>query len=307
MKMSQSTVPAWPELDFVEMRDTIETLHQWIQIVGKIRLVTMPWLNHSWHTTLYVTSKGYSTHGIPYRGRNFQIDLDFRKHQLIIQCSDCDALSMDLYSRTVADFYMELFEKLRIMDIDVKIHPKPNEMEPAIPFRENTLNKTYEPNAANALWRAMLRTDAVFTRFRSDFIGKASPVHLFWGAFDLAVSRFSGRKAPLHPGGIPNIPLGVMQEAYSQEVSSAGFWPGSKESPNPVYYSYVYPTPESFARQKVLPEQAYYSPEMGEFFLNYADVQKAKDPEKMLYDFLKSTYAAAANTAAWDEGLLKDS
>jgi len=267
----------------------------------------MPWLNHSWHTTLYVTSRGYSTHGIPYQGRNFQIDLDFRKHQLIIQCSDCDSLSMDLFSRTVADFYMELFEKLRIMDIDVKIHSKPNEMEPAIPFRENTLNKTYEPNAANALWRAMLKTDEVFTRFRSDFIGKASPVHLFWGAFDLAVSRFSGRKAPLHPGGIPNIPLEVMQEAYSQEVSSAGFWPGSKESPNPVYYSYVYPTPESFARQKVLPEQAYYSPEMGEFFLNYADVQKAEDPEKMLYDFLKSTYAAAANSAAWDEGLLKDS
>lgn len=307
MNTNRSTPSLWPELDFFEMQDTIETLHQWIQIVGKIRLKTMPWLNHSWHTTLYITSRGYSTHGIPYMGRNFQIDFDFLKHQLIIQCSETVEVTIDLYSRTVADFYNELFEKLQLMDIDVKIYPKPNELEPAIPFKENTINKTYEPEAANALWQAMLKANAVFTRFRSEYIGKASPVHLFWGAFDLAVTRFSGKKAPLHPGGMPNMPLEVMQEAYSQEVSSAGFWPGSKDAPNPVFYSYVYPSPESFAKQKVLPEQAYYSPEMGEFFLNYADVQKSANPEKMLYDFLVTTYNAAASSANWDKGLLENS
>lgn len=295
----------WPELDFIAMQDTIETLHQWIQIVGKIRLKTMPWQNHSWHTTLYITPNGYSTHGIPYQGRNFQIDFDFRKHQLIILCSDTTELTMDLYSRTVADFYNELFEKLRMIDIDVKIYPKPNELEPAIPFRENTLNKTYEPGAAQTLWQAMLRANEVFTRFRSECIGKASPVHLFWGAFDLAVSRFSGKEAPLHPGGMPNMPLEVMQEAYSQEVSSAGFWPGSKDAPNPVFYSYVYPTPESFAKQEVFPEQAYYSPEMGEYFLNYSDVQKSDNPDKTLYDFLATTYIAAAKSANWDREVLE--
>ena len=307
MNMNKSTPSLWPELDFFEMQDTIETLHQWIQIVGKIRLKTMPWLNHSWHTTLYITSNGYSTHGIPYRGRNFQIDFDFRKHQLIIQCSETAGVAIDLYSRTVADFYNELFEKLKLIDIDVKIHPKPNELELAIPFKDNTLNKTYEPGAAKALWQAMLKANEVFTRFRSDFIGKASPVHLFWGAFDLAVSRFSGNKAPLHPGGMPNMPLKVMQEAYSREVSSAGFWPGSKDSPNPVFYSYVYPTPESFSKHKVLPEQSYYSPEMGEFFLNYSDVQKSGNPEKMLYDFLATTYHAAAKSANWDRAVLEKS
>jgi hypothetical protein len=295
----------WPELNFIAMQDTIETLHQWIQIVGKIRLKTMPWQNHSWHASLYITPNGYSTHGIPYQGRNFQISFDFLKHQLIIQCSDNRELTVDLYSRTVADFYNELFEKLRSLNINVKIHPKPNEMEPAIPFKENLVNTSYESWAAQTLWQAMLKANEVFTRFRSEFIGKASPVHLFWGAFDLAVSRFSGREAPSHPGGMPNMPLEVMQEAYSREVSSAGFWPGSKVFPNPVFYSYVYPTPESFGNQKVLPEQAYYSPEMGEFFLNYSDVQKSGNPERMLYDFLTSTYSAAANSADWDKELLK--
>ncbi len=303
-KNMQST---WPELDFSKMQDTIETLHQWIQIVGKIRLKTMPWQNQSWHTTLYITSNGFSTHGIPFEGRIFQIDFNFRKHQLIIQCSDTSELTIDLYSRTVADFYEELFEKLESIGIIVKIHPKPNELEVAIPFKENSVNKTYEPEDATALWQAMLKANDVFTRFRSKFIGKVSPIHLFWGAFDLAVTRFSGKKAPLHPGGMPNMPLEVMQEAYSQEVSSAGFWPGSKDVPNPAFYSYVYPTPGSFDEQKVLPEEAYFSPEMGEFFLNYADVQKADNPEKMLYDFLTTTYNAAANSANWNKELvLKD-
>lgn len=305
MKAVKSIHSAWPALDFHKMQDTIETLHQWIQIVGKIRLKTMPWQNHSWHTTLYISPGGFSTHGIPYEGRIIQIDFNFREHKLIIHCSDTTELTMDLYSRTVADFYKELFEKLHSIDVNVKIHPKPNELEHTIPFAENTINKTYDPKAAFDLWQAMLKANEVFTRFRSDFIGKVSPVHLFWGAFDLAVTRFSGEKAPLHPGGMPNIPLEVMQEAYSREVSSAGFWPGSKDFPNPVFYSYVYPTSESFAKQSVQPEQAYYSPEMGEFFLNYADVQQAENPEKMLQDFLITTYNAAANSANWNRDLLE--
>jgi len=307
MKTKRNRPSEWPELEFLEIQDTIETLHQWIQIVGKIRLKTMTWQNHSWHTTLYITPNGFSTHGIPYEGRNFQIDFNFRKHQLIIQCSDATELTMDLYSRTVADFYKELFEKLESIGVYIKIHPKPNELALAIPFKENMLNKTYEPGAALALWQAMLKVNEVFIQFRSEFVGKASPVHLFWGAFDLAASRFSGKKAPLHPGGMPNMPLEVMQEAYSQEVSSAGFWPGSKDAPNPVFYSYVYPTPESFAKQKILPEQAYFSPEMGEYFLNYSDVQKDGNPEKMLYDFLATTYNAAAKSANWNREALEKS
>ena len=290
----------WPVLNFVEMQDTIETLHQWIQIVGKIRLKTMPWQNHSWHTTLYITPTGYSTHGIPYRGRTFQIDFDFKKHKLLIQCSNAETLTMDLKPGTVADFYKELFEKLSSIGIAVKIYPKPNEMEPAIPFTENVVNKAYDPKAANALWQAMLKANAVFNEFRSEFIGKCSPVHLFWGAFDLAVTRFSGNPATLHQGVMPNMPKEVMQEAYSQEVSSAGFWPGSKESPMPVFYSYTYPSAADFGKQKVQPQEAFYSDEMGEYFLKYEDVQRSDNPEKILTEFLQTTYEAAANTSNWD-------
>lgn len=212
---------------------------------------------------------------------------------------------MDLAPRTVADFYQELFDKLSSIGIDVSIHASPNEMEPAIPFAENTINKSYDSQAAHSLWQAMLRVYGVFNEFRTEFIGKASPVHLFWGAFDLAVTRFSGNPAPLHPGGMPNMPLEVMQEAYSQEVSSAGFWPGSKDFPTPVFYAYAYPTGSGFGKQKVLPEQAFYSEEMGEFFLKYEDVRRAENPEKTLYDFLQTTYEAAVNTADWDREKLE--
>jgi hypothetical protein len=295
----------WPVLNFAEMQDTIETLHQWIQIVGKIRLKTMPWQNHSWHTALYVTPSGYSTHGIPYQGQIFQIDFNFKKHKLLLQCSNAETITIDLKPKTVASFYNELFEKLSGLGIEVKIHSTPNEMDPAIPFSENTVNKSYDPNAANALWQAMLKTNAVFNEFRSDFIGKASPVHLFWGAFDLAVTRFSGNPAPLHQGGIPNMSLEVMQEAYSQEVSSAGFWSGSKDSPMPVFYAYAYPSDASFGEQKVLPKEAFYSPEMGEFFLKYEDVQNSENPEKTLHDFLRTTYEAATKISEWDRTKLE--
>ena len=295
----------WPELNFAEIQDTLETLHQWLQIVGKIRLKTMPWQNHSWHTSLYITSHGYSTNAIPFEGNTFQIEFDFKNHQILIQSSQSEDVTIDLYPRTVADFYSELFEKLADIGINVKIHARPNEMEPAIPFAENTVNKSYDKTAAYSLWQAMSRANEVFNQFRSDYVGKVSPVHLFWGAFDLAVTRFSGKEAPLHPGGMPNMPLDVMQEAYSQEVSSAGFWPGSEQSPTPVFYAYAYPAHDEFGKQKVLPEQAFYSPEMGEFFLKYEDVRNSKNPEKTLYDFLQSTYEAAATIANWDRNKLE--
>ena len=295
----------WPVLDFNQMQGTIETLHQWVQIVGKIRLKSMPWQNHSWHTALYISSRGFTTQAIPYEDRIIQIEFDFREHLLVIDCSNEGSVSMALKPMTVAEFYKTIFDKLAEIDIHVKIHASPNEMEPAIPFAENTVNKDYDPDSARAIWQAMLKANSVFSKFRSEYIGKCSPVHLFWGAFDLAVTRFSGNPAPLHQGGIPNMPLEVMQEAYSQEVSSAGFWPGSKDSPTPVFYAYAYPADSKFGKQKVLPESAFYSEEMGEFFLKYADVQKSDDPEKMLLDFLQTTYEAAVNTADWDRAKLE--
>jgi len=290
----------WPKLDFPTIQDTLETLHQWIQIVGKIRLKTMPWQNHSWHVALYISPKGFTTNPIPYEGRSFQIDFDFKQHKLFVQCSNADSVSMDLYPRTVADFYSELFEKLAELDIEVKIQARPNEIEPAIPFTENTVNKSYDKDAAQAIWKSMLITNEVFNHFRSDFIGKASPVHLFWGAFDLAVTRFSGNNAPPHQGGMPNMPLEVMQEAYSKEVSSAGFWPGSKDFPFPAFYAYAYPAHPEFGNQSVLPKEAFWSEDMGEFFLKYEDVRKAENPNEMLMNFLQSTYEAAANTSNWN-------
>ncbi|MFY0606716.1 MAG: hypothetical protein JXR10_08375 [Cyclobacteriaceae bacterium] len=295
----------WPTLDFNTIQETLETLHQWLQIVGKIRLRTMPWQNHSWHTALYVTPQGYSTHAITYEGRAFQLDFDFKRHQLIIQNSDTDDLFIELRPRTVADFYEEVFEKLACININVKIHGAPNEMDPAIPFAENKVNNSYDPKAAEAIWKAMIKVNVVFNKFRSEFIGKCSPVHLFWGAFDLAVTRFSGKPAPLHQGGMPNMPVDVMQEAYSQEVSSAGFWPGSKESPMPVFYAYAYPSDIKFGEQKVAPPEAFYSAEMGEFFLKYEDVQKSSNPENMLYDFLQTTYEAAVNVSNWNRTKLE--
>lgn len=289
------------------MGDTLETLHQWLQIVGKIRLRAMPWLNHSWHTSLYVSPTGYTTQSMPYAGKLFQIDFDFEHHSLQIALSGSPTESMELRPRTVASFYTELFQRLNGMGIELEIHGSPNEMEPAIPFAENTVQSSYDPDAARALWMAMLKTHNVFSEFRGQFIGKSSPVHLFWGAFDLAVTRFSGKEAPLHPGGMPNMPLEVMQEAYSREVSSAGFWPGSRDYPTPAFYAYAYPTPVEFSKQPVQPEQAFYSDELGEFLLKYEDVQRSENPERVLQSFLQSTYEAAANTLGWNRENLERS
>jgi hypothetical protein len=290
----------WPQLQFGELKDTIATVQLWAQIVGKIRLRKTPWLNHSWHVTLYVSPTGLTTNSIPYKDGFFKIDFDFINHQLIITCSSGNTEVVKLYPRSVASFYHELFEKLAKMGIDVKIYAKPNELDPAIPFAEDETHASYDAEQINRYWKALVKIDGVFTRFRAGFTGKCSPVHLFWGAFDLAVTRFSGRKAPLHPGGAPNMPDNVMQEAYSHEVSSAGFWPGSADFPFPAFYAYCYPTPPAFGTQPVKPEAAFYSRDMGEFFLKYEDVIAADNPETTLLAFLHSTYEAAANTGNWD-------
>lgn len=295
----------WPVLNFADLKDTVTTVQLFTQIVGKIRLVKMPWLNHSWHVTLYVSAKGLTTGSIPYEDGAFQIDFDFIHHQLIISSSTGKQEQIDLTKQSVASFYKAVFNKLAQIGIDVTIYSKPNELEHATPFYKDEAHCIYNPQQINLFWQALVKIDKVFTRFRASFKGKCSPVHFFWGAFDLAVTRFSGRTAPKHPGGMPNMPDDVMQEAYSHEVSSCGFWPGSEAFPNPAFYAYCYPTPEAFGSQPVKPAEAFYSKEMGEFFLLYDDVIKADDPEKYLLEFLQSTYEAAAITGNWDRHTLE--
>lgn len=300
MEKNQSHEYTWPVLQFDLLKDTIATVQLWTQIIGKIRLKKMPRLNHSWNVTLYVSSKGLTTAGMPYDNGIFEITFDFINHQLLLSTSEGNNESIALYPRSVASFYQELFEKLHALKIEAKIYAKPNEVDPAIPFQQDEIHKTYDKDQVNLYWKALLKIEPVFNQFRARFTGKCSPVHLFWGGFDLAVTRFSGQPAPLHPGGSPNMPLAVMQEAYSHEVSSAGFWPGSEAFPHPAFYSYCYPTPEDFGEQTVLPKEAFYSKEMGEFFLMYDTVRQSANPEKLLMDFLQSTYEAAAVTGNWD-------
>ena len=301
--MTHKNIISWPVLNFDQVKDTIGTVHLWTQIIGKIRLKKMPWLNHSWHVTLYVSARGLTTGSIPYGNGIFQIDFDFIAHELIITSSEGKKETMNLYARPVADFYTEVFERLQQMNIEVKIYAKPNEVDPAIPFIKDTQQRIYDAEQMNILWQALVSIELVFTRFRSGFTGKCSPVHFFWGSFDLAVTRFSGREAPKHPGGAPNMPDIVMQEAYSHEVSSVGFWPGSEASPIPIFYAYCYPTPASFGEQPVEPAEAFFSQELGEFILPYAVVQQSENPEATLMNYLKSTYKAAAVTGNWDNSL----
>jgi hypothetical protein len=303
--MNTSNQHNWPAIPFNEWKETLFTVQLWTQIVGKIRLKKMPWTNHSWHATLFVSPVGITTGSIPYENGIFQIDFDFQNHQLLIISSSGQNEKIQLYPRTVASFYKELFEKLEAMNIPAFIHAAPNEIDPAIPFQEDEIHQSYDKDKMTLCWQALVSIHKVFTIFRARFIGKCSAVHLFWGSFDLAVSRFSGREAPKHPGGAPNLPLRVMQEAYSHEVSSCGFWPGSELYPEPVFYAYIYPTPPSFGAQKVKPEEAFYSKEMGEFLLPYEAVRLSGDPEQKLLQFLQSTYEAAANTARWDREKLE--
>jgi hypothetical protein len=276
----------------------------WTQIVGKIRLRQMPWVNHSWHVTLYVSPRGLTTGSMPHGERTFAIEFDFIDHQLRITTCDDESRSVPLEPQTTAQFYASVMQALRDLDLPVRIQARPNEVDPAIPFHADVEHASYDAGAVHRFWRALLQVDRVFNRFRARFIGKTSPSHFFWGSFDLAVTRFSGRPAPEHPGGYPNMPLDVMREAYSHEVSSAGFWPGGEPMPYPIFYSYAYPTPPGFAEAEVRPASTAWNQELGEFVLRYEDVRTAASPEETLLDFLESTYQAAARQGNWDvEGL----
>jgi len=295
----------WPELGFENWKETLATLHLWTQIVGKIRLKQMPWLNHSWHVTLYVSANGLTTGSIPYPGGVFQIDFDFIHDLLRITTSGGGNEEVKLYPRSVADFYRELFEKLRRAGIDATIIAQPNEVDPAIPFEKDETHRSYDGERVRDFYEALVKIHNVFTKFRARFGGKCSPVHFFWGSFDLAVTRFSGRTAPLYSGEVRNIPIRVMQEAYSHEVSSCGFWPGNEQFPHPAFYSYCYPSPAEFGKQQVKPGEAFFSGDMGEFILLYEVVQRSVSPEDTLMQFLQSTYEAAANTGGWDRKTLE--
>jgi hypothetical protein len=295
----------WPRLPYDAWADVYATLHLWTQIVGKVRLSRTPWINHSWHVPLYVTASGLTTSPVPDGGRTFQIDFDFLDHTLVIATSDGAERVLPLRAQTVADFHGELLGELEGLGIGVSIHGRPNEVEEAIPFAEDRTHAAYEPDAAERFWRTLVQSDRLLQRFRAPFTGKCSPVHFFWGSFDLAVTRFSGRPAPPHPGGIPNLPDWIAREAYSHEVSSAGYWPGGGPHPFPLYYSYAYPEPPGFASADIPVDGAFYSTELREFVLPYDAVREAADPDRALLAFLESTYAAAASLGGWDRKALE--
>ncbi len=299
-------VDRWPELHYADWKDTCETLHLWTQIVGKIRLAQTPWLNHSWHVTLYLTARGLTTSPVPYGGRTFQIDFDFVDHVLWIRTSDGQFRQLMLAPRPVAEFFTELFAALAELNIEISITTMPSEIADCVPFDRDYVHASYDRDYANRFWRVLLSTHDVLAYFRTGFLGKVSPVHFFWGSFDLAVTRFSGRTAPRHPGGVPHLSDAVTREAYSHEVSSAGFWPGGAGPvADAAFYSYAYPTPDGFAGAAVRPGQAFFSKELGEFILPYDAMRTATDPEGTLMEFLQSTYEAAANLGRWDRAALE--
>jgi hypothetical protein len=297
---------AWPSLEFSAWADTCATLHMWTQIVGKIRLALSPWVNHSWGVTLYVTARGLTTSPIPCGARVFEIQFDFIAHELRIVASDGTSRVLKLQPKAVADFYAELMNELREMQIDVHINTTPNEVTDAISFEQDQKHGAYDPEYANRFWRVLVQADRVFKEFRGRFCGKSSPVHFFWGSFDLAVTRFSGRPAPPHPGGVPHLPDAITREAYSQEVSSLGFWPGNEQVPQALFYSYAYPVPHGFAEAKVKPPMASFHSQLREFVLPYDEVRRASSPDDAVLDFAQSTYDAASTLAKWDrEALLE--
>ena len=297
---------AWPALPFAEWRETAATLHMWTQIVGKIRLTQTPWVNHSWHVTLYVTSRGLTTSPIPHGLSAFEIVFDFIDHQLRIEKSDGARRTIELKPRSVAEFYRTVMEALGDVDLSVNINTMPNEIENPTAFDRDEEHRSYDREYANRFWRVLVQADRVFKEFRSRFCGKCSPVHFFWGSFDLAVTRFSGRPAPPHPGGVPHLPDEITREAYSQEVSSLGFWPGNAAAPTPIFYSYAYPEPAGFADAKIQPEPALYQPKLREFILPYDAVRSADSPDEVLLDFAQSTYDAASKLGKWDREALQE-
>ena len=290
----------WPSLPLEDWKDTYATLHMWTQIVGKIRLVQSPKINHWWQVPLYVSARGLTTSPIPYKTRTFQIDFDFIDHQLLINTSDGIRKTITLEPRSVADFYGELMGTLRALEIELEISARPDEVPDPIPFAEDHDHTAYNPEYANRFWRILVQADRIFEVFRSRFIGKCSPVHFFWGSFDLAVTRFSGRRAPEREGADS-----ITREAYSHEVISHGFWPGSGNVSAPAFYSYTASEPAGFPQAAIRPQSAFYNPETSGFILLYDDVRQAESPDEMLMEFLQSTYEAGANLAKWDRSSLE--
>ncbi len=297
---------AWPALPYNEWQPTAETLHMWTQIVGKIRLKLTPWINHSWHVTLYLTARGLTTSPIPHGLHTFELRFDFIDHHLRVLKSDGGTRAIPLRPQTVAAFYHEVMRALAELELPVKIDLVPNELPDPIPFDRDETHRAYDPEYANRFWRVLVQSERVFTKFRARFCGKCSPVHFFWGSFDLAVTRFSGRAAPPHPGGVPHLPDVVAREAYAKEVSSLGFWPGSAASPTPLYYSYAYPEPAGFAEAQVQPNEASYLAALHEFILPYDAVRTAASPDDALLAFAQSTYDAASSLGQWDRAALEE-
>ena len=303
--MSNTLAGPWPELPTVIWRETYATLHLWTQIVGKIRLARTPWLNHSWHVALYVTTHGLTTSPIPDGGSTFQIDFDFINHHLRISTSNGATRRLALAGHSVASFYAAVMAALAELGIHIAIDDMPNELPDPVRFPADHRNASYDPDAVRRFLQILVNADRVFKQFRTGFLGKASPVHFFWGSFDLAVTRFSGRRAPRHPGGVPHLSDDVACEAYSHEVSSAGFWPGSGAIDYPAFYSYAYPDPAGFRSTRVRPDAAFFSEALGEFILPYDAVRAAPQPDQALLEFLQSTYEAAAEAAKWDRDALE--
>lgn len=302
---SISTRADWPELRLSDWVETRDALQLWLQIAGKIRLRLTPLVNHYWNCPLYLTARGITTSPMPYGSRSFTIDFDFINHRLVIATSDGSKGGFGLEAQSVAAFYHRLTEELARLGITVRIYEKPNELPTDVPFPQDNMPRPYDADAVHRFWRALSHADRVFNQFRARFIGKCSPVHLFWGAMDLAVTRFSGRVAPVHPGGVPNLPDRVTRESYSHEVSSCGFWSGTAPIDYPAFYSYAYPQPQGFGEARVRPDGAFYSKEFGEFILPYDRVRESASPDDTLLEFLQSTYVTAADLAHWDRGALE--
>jgi hypothetical protein len=301
--MSRDTT--WPHLPYSAWKSTCETLHLWTQVVGKIRLTLTPWLNHSWHVPLYVTARGLSTSPIPYEGSSFEMRFDFIDHTLDVDVSTGQRRRIPLVPQSVCDFYAAVMKSLADLGIQVHIAERPCEIPNAISFGEDRVHASYDSDAVRRFWQALVQIDRVFKKFRTGFIGKASPVHFFWGSFDLAVTRFSGRRAPPFTSKVPGLSTAVMAEAYSHEVSSAGFWPGGGGIEYAAFYSYAYPSPDRFKDAAVSPKGAAFDEKLGEFLLPYDEVRGAADPEASLLLFLQSTYEAAAEAAHWDRAALE--
>ena len=297
---NESMISTLPPLPLTEWKPTCDTLHMWTQIIGKVRLALAPRVNHWWEVPLYVSARGLTTSAIPHGNLVFDCELDFVDHQLLIRVSNGRLGRVALQPRSVADFYRETMARLKECGVDVDIWPVPVEIDNPIPFAEDTEHASYDRDAVERFWRVLMFSDRVMNRFRASFIGKCSPVHFFWGSFDMAVTRFSGRRAPENPTADV-----ITREAYSHEVSSCGWWPGGGACPGPAFYSYAAPQPEGFKTARVEPAEAFYSDAFSEFVLPYDDVRAAADPEASLLQFCQSTYVAAADAGGWDRAALE--